>query len=318
MAENRNRRNQEQQNQNPLAGLFGSMGGQGGGFGQFIAAILAIFTGGAGLGGLFSNLFNRDRDSNNADHESGGNATPRRSILQRGRDAISSGIDSGRQLLGRGIDALKNLIGHHESGNDYNRVFGSGHKRMPLTDMTINQVLAWQRSYVNNGSASSAAGKYQIIQDTLRGLKSEMGLTGNEKFDAAMQDRMFQHLAQRRGLNDFLRGRISEDRFMRNLSQEWASLPKDNSGLSYYHGDGLNRAHATPASVRAALDAVQNNGVQYTSATRTGQTLATTPRISSQLNRASAGEDTPHTVAAAAPAPQPRQVPLMSPSPSFA
>lgn len=314
MAENRNRRNQEQQNRNPLAGLFSGMGGQGGGFGQFIAAILAIFTGGAGLGGLFSNLFNRD-----SDNESGGNAAPRRSILQRGRDAISSGIDSGRQLLGRGIDALKNLIGHHESGNDYNRVFGAGHKRMPLTDMTINQVLAWQRSYVNNGSASSAAGKYQIIQDTLRGLKSEMGLTGNEKFDAAMQDRMFQHLAQRRGLNDFLRGRISEDRFMRNLSQEWASLPKDNSGRSYYHGDGLNRAHATPASVRAALDTLQNDGVHYVATARTGQTLASTPRISSQLNRVSSGEDAPRTVSAAAPAPAPqRQVALMSPSPSLA
>lgn len=311
MAENQNRRTQ--QNRNPFAGFFAGLGGQNGGFGAFITAILALFTGGAGgLAGLFSGLMgNRN---NNAENNTG--HTPHKSLLQRGRDAISRGIDSGRELVGRGIDALKNLIGHHESRNDYNVVFGE--KRMPLTNMTINQVLAWQHRYTENGSPSSAAGRYQIIEKTLRGLKNEMGLTGNEKFDAAMQDRMFVRLAQRRGLNDFISGRISEDRFMRNLSQEWASLPKDNSGLSYYHGDGLNRAHASPASVRAALDSVQNNtGVHYTSAARTGHTLATTPRISSQLNRVSAGDnDAPHVVAAAAPAP--RQVPLMSPSPSFA
>lgn len=304
MAENQNRRNQ--QNQNPLAGFFSGMGAQGGFLGSIFAMIAAL------IGGNFGGLGNNNES---------GDSAPRRNIIQRGRDAIGRGIDSGRELVGRGVDALKNLIGHYESGNDYNRVFGPGEKRMPLTNMTINQVLAWQRNYVNNGSASSAAGRYQIIQETLRGLKNEMGLTGNEKFDAAMQDRMFNHLAQRRGLNDFVSGRISEDRFMRNLSQEWASLPKDNSGLSYYHGDGLNRAHASAASVRAALDSVENEGVRYAPAARTGQTLSNTPRISSQLNRVSAGEDNAPqavAVAVAAAAPAPRQVPLMSPSPSFA
>ncbi|MGZ9097320.1 MAG: hypothetical protein ACXW30_03370 [Micavibrio sp.] len=311
MAENQNRRNQ--QNQNPFAGLFSGLG-QSGGFGAFIAAIIALFSGnGGGLGSLFSNT-SRNSSANNSND---------RSLLQRGRDAIGDAFSSGRDVVvgvyQRGRNALLNLIGQHESGGDYNRVYGAGVKRMPLTDMTINQVLAWQRNYVNNGSASSAAGKYQIIQDTLRGLKRDMGLTGNEKFDAAMQDRMAEILVQRRVQASTRNGQVDESLLIRNLSKEWASLPKDGSGLSYYHGDGLNQAHASHASVRRAIDATftDDGAVRYTSTARTGQTLSNTPRISSQLNRVSAGEDNaPQAVAAAAPAP--RQVALMSPSPSFA
>ena len=317
MAENQApNRQQDQDKQNPFAGLFGGLNG-GGFFAQIFAFFASIFSN--GFGGL-GNLFKSDK-------------TGEPSLIQRGGAAIRNGINSGRELVGQGIDALKNLIGHHESKNDYNRVYGAGVKRIPLTDMTVDQVLAWQRNYVKNGSPSSAVGKYQIIQDTLRGLKAEMGLTGNEKMDAAMQDRMFMHLAKRRGLDDYLAGRISQDKMMRNLSQEWASLPKNDSGLSYYHGDGLNRASAAPATVRRALDMVaattttapaNGSSVRYSEAERTGQTLASTPRISSQLNQSAAAPEVkapqPYipTIAStvAVPAPQ-RQVALMSPSFAF-
>jgi muramidase (phage lysozyme) len=313
MAENQNRRNQ--QNQNPLAGFFSGMGAQGGFLGSIFAMIAALIGGNSGgFGGLFSNTSGNSRDNNSNE----------RGLLQRGRDAVGDAFSRGRDVVTgvyqRGRNALLNLIGQHESGGDYNRVYGAGVKRMPLTDMTINQVLAWQRNYVNNGSASSAAGKYQIIQDTLRGLKRDMGLTGNEKFDAAMQDRMAEVLVQRRVQASTRNGQVDESLLIRNLSMEWASLPKDNSGLSYYHGDGLNQAHASHDSVRRAIDATftDDGAVRYTSTARTGQTLSNTPRISSQLNRVSAGEDNaPQAVAAVAPA-APRQVALMSPSPSFA
>jgi hypothetical protein len=300
-------RRQNQNNDNFFAGLFGGSA-NGGFFAQLIAAISSIFNG--NFGGLFSGLFG-GKDAN-------GNEQP--NILQRGAAAVGRGVDQGTALFGRGVDALKNLIGHHESGNDYNRIYGAGVKRIPLTEMTINEVLAWQDKYVGEGSKSSAAGKYQIIRGTLRELRDQMNLTGNEKFDSQMQDRMFEKLADRRGLGAFQNGRISEATFMRNLSQEWASLPKDNSSLSYYHGDGLNRAHATPASVTRALEearvATAAPAVQYSEAKRTGQTLSTTPRITSALNNASNAEPAPAPEAprVSAVAPTPRQVPLMSPS----
>jgi hypothetical protein len=318
MAEQR----KQNEHNNFFAGLFGGAA-DGGFFAKLITAISSIFSG--NFGGLFTGLMGGA--ANNRTPDSDADAEP--SFLKRSGSAVGRGLSQGGALLGRGLDALKNLIGHHESDNDYNRVFGPGVKRVPITDMTVNQVLAWQDKYVKNGSDSSAVGKYQIIRGTLRGLKTEMGLSGNELMDEAMQERMFVVLAERRGLKAFQSGKISESTFMRNLSQEWASLPKDHSGLSYYHGDGLNRAHATPASVSRALAEVRapsakpapsesdpaNNGVRYAEAPRTGQSLSTIPRISSVLNNASNNVEASlvQKPSFADLAPQ-RQVPLMSPS----
>lgn len=305
MADNRNKKDRDS---NPFASLFGL--GQNNPFSNFLApffaAISAIFSGNFGA---LTNLFSQSDSSP---------ARAGRSLFQRGRDVISDAYDGvSRTVSGvyqRGRNALLELIGKHESGGDYNRVYGPGIKRMPLTDMTINQVLAWQRQYTNNGSASSAAGKYQIIQDTLRGLKREMGLSGNEKFDAAMQDRMAERLVQNRVRESSRNGQVDEARLVRNLSKEWASLPKDGSGLSYYHGDGLNRAHASHASVVRAIDSSFTNdgGVRYASAQRTGKTLDSTPSLSGFVRDLFDGDAPARRTAAAAPAPSTRA--LLSPS----
>ncbi len=163
----------------------------------------------------------------------------------RPEEAVSKYAETGNPLL--------ELIADKESGGDYNRIYGAGHQTRPLTDMTINEVLAWQKSHVNSGSPSSAAGKYQIIYKTLSGLKDEMGLTGNEKYDEAMQDKMAMTLLNRRGYDDLIAGNISEQQFMKNASMEWAAAPKDMSGKSYYAGDGLNKAHIAPATMLLAI-----------------------------------------------------------------
>tara|TARA_R110001592_G_scaffold20926_13_gene84699 strand:+ start:2287 stop:3366 length:1080 start_codon:yes stop_codon:yes gene_type:complete len=167
--------------------------------------------------------------------------------MSRAEAAVAQYAETGNPLL--------ELIADKESGGDYNRVYGRGVKRENLTSMTINEVQAWQRQYVNNGSPSSAAGKYQIIQKTLAGLEEEMGLTGNELFDEEMQDRMATHLLNSRGYQRYLAGdpKMDEGTFMRNISKEWASMPKDEGGRSYYAGDGLNKAHATPATLLLAM-----------------------------------------------------------------
>ena len=146
---------------------------------------------------------------------------------------------------------LLEVIAAKESNGNYNIVYGG--RNVNLTGMTINQVLAWQDNFVDNGSPSSAAGKYQIIRKTLRGLKESMGLSGNELFDEEMQDRMAIKLLEGRGYNDYLAGKIDDATFMRRISQEWASMPKDAGGRSYYAGDGLNKAHETPENLIAAM-----------------------------------------------------------------
>lgn len=161
-----------------------------------------------------------------------------------------------RDVVNNPPEGLLGLIAEHESNGNYNIAYNN--VAVNFTGMTINEVQQWQRNYINSGSPSSAAGRYQIISGTLQSLKDELGLTGDELFDEAMQDRMAIALLERRGLDDFLEGRMSEAQFMRRLSQEWASLPRDMGGRSYYAGDGLNRALTSPESVLAAIRQTQD------------------------------------------------------------
>lgn len=157
------------------------------------------------------------------------------------------------------VKGLLGIISQHESGQNYNAAYGhsNGIAGKDFTNMTVNEVMEWQRQYVREGSPSSAVGRYQIIGKTMAGLKRDMHLTGNEKFTPELQDRMAVRLLEWRGLNDFRSGRISADQFMHNVSQEWASMPKDRSGRGYYDGDGLNRAAAgVAAPVLAAIHAI--------------------------------------------------------------
>lgn len=151
---------------------------------------------------------------------------------------------------------LLETIASRESGGDYNRIYGAGHQTANLTGRTINEVLQWQ-----SGRQFSAAGKYQIIRKTLQGLKDELGLSGNEMFDETMQDKMAVALLNGRGYEDYLNGDLSEGRFMRNLSMEWAALPKDMSGAGYYDNDGVNHAGVSPATILTAMRHVKDQGV---------------------------------------------------------
>ena len=170
--------------------------------------------------------------------------------IEAARGAVARYASTGNPLL--------ELIASKESGGNYNIMFGG--RTANLTSMTVDQVLAYQRQYVHSGMRSSAAGKYQIISTTLEGLKREMNLSGHEKFDETLQDSMATVLLERRGLSQYLAGRMDERTFMRHVSQEWASMPKDASGRSYYAGDGLNKALIDPATLLAAIRTTREDG----------------------------------------------------------
>lgn len=102
------------------------------------------------------------------------------------------------------------LIGRAEGtdrGRGYNETlaygaFTGGNRN--LTGMTLDQIDALQGQMLRhpaNTFNSSALGRYQITQRTMRGLRSQMGLTGDELFDPAMQDSMALRLMARRGNN---------------------------------------------------------------------------------------------------------------------
>jgi type II secretory pathway pseudopilin PulG len=224
-----------------LLGLGQVLGSQQG------ATIMNSTGGSNGAGGWLSRLFGGGTTQNTAKGAPGPATAP--------RTAPRTG--SG------GLGGLFDLIGRAEAPQGFDQVW-SGTRLAPprpITSMSVQEVLNWQRASVNAGSESSAAGKFQIIRPTLQGLVDRGAISPNARFDPATQERAAESLLNGRGLQDFKAGRIDENQFAQNLSQEWAGLPasvidrrgRPATGQSYYAGDGLNRSTVDLNSVLNAV-----------------------------------------------------------------
>lgn len=155
---------------------------------------------------------------------------------------------------------LLKLIGEVESNNNYNAHFGNAsNTSIRFTDMTIAEVLAWQDTFVASGKPSSAVGRYQIINSTLRGLVEELRLDTSRKFDEQTQDLMAATLLKRRGVNQYVNNELSDQQFAANLAREWAALPRvlgDKPEASYYESDGLNVSRVKPDVVLQTIQLI--------------------------------------------------------------
>lgn len=159
---------------------------------------------------------------------------------------------------GSNVSSVLNLIGHTEGtdrGASYNETLGYGAYTggpVNLTGMTLDEVDKLQGQMLRhpeNSWNSSAIGRYQIVRTTLRSLKKQLGLKGDEKFTPQLQDRLAEQLLKNRGYDDWKSGKISDTRFINNLAKEWASLPTA-SGRGAYAGQGVR---ARPSDVLLAL-----------------------------------------------------------------
>lgn len=162
------------------------------------------------------------------------------------------------------VQKLLDFIGSIEANGNYNAVYGSANATRDLSALTLNEVLEEQRQKIA-AKRQSATGKYQFIRATLAGLRDEMRLSGMERFTPDLQDKMATRLLERRGLKNWMGGRIDDRQFANNLAREWASLPVIETGRSYYAGDGLNKSLVTPEDVLACLADVAESGVPDTS-----------------------------------------------------
>lgn len=156
---------------------------------------------------------------------------------------------------------LLNTIASGEANNGYDSVYlGSPvQPAVPISQMTVSQVLAFQSHMIAAGSRSSAVGRYQFLHATLQGLVNDGTLSPGEVFGPAAQDRAATALMDRRGLGAYRSGRISASQFAHNLSQEWASLPRvtgSNPAASYYAGTNGNAARVSVSSIMGAIQGV--------------------------------------------------------------
>ena len=169
---------------------------------------------------------------------------------------------------------LLDFIGNKES-DGYDDIWGgiptSRYPSKPLSQMTIKEVLDWQES-VDRFYRSEAVGRYQFLEDTLRGynndssvgpgnpLYTRAGLSESDLFSPINQDKMAVVLLEGRGLSRFIDGTLTREQFANNLASEWASLPLvtgPNAGKSKYAGDGLNAALTSIQPFLDVLDEVK-------------------------------------------------------------
>ena len=190
------------------------------------------------LGGVFNNLFGTGRQQNN----------------------LSPVANTG---------GLADFIGGLESGNDYTKMVG-GAQDASVLNKTIDELMSEK-------GGQFAMGRYQIQMRTASEVLKNAGIdTSSFKFDQAGQDKIFELLLKRRGIDDFMSGKISEDQFAKNLSMEWAALPEDASGKGYYDGVGPNKSLTSYSSVMGQLSALKSSGspFQATAPGAGGQNLA--------------------------------------------
>ncbi|MEI7296595.1 hypothetical protein WCQ02_31015 [Paraburkholderia tropica] len=156
--------------------------------------------------------------------------------------------------------ALADLISRGEGNyNSVNLGAAGGYKASTadLQNMTIAQVMAAQKSGQFN-----AAGRYQIIGSTLSDAVKSMGLNGNEKFDEATQDRIFQQYligTKRKAIGDYVNGKSNDiGAAIKAASMEWASVADPSTGQSHYAGVGNNRASISVADMTRALQSARS------------------------------------------------------------
>jgi len=178
-------------------------------------------------------------------------------LAMESRIEAKVGIDMATAKETSAFGAFMNEIIGVESGGNYNAFHGNGNNsRVRFTDMTIQQVLDWQKNgdWKRLGAGSSAVGKYQFIEGTLRETVRASGIDPNAKFTPAVQDKLIMHrLFTTRKMQDYLEGKISDEEMVdQHLATEFAGLKKTD-GRGVYDGDGLNKASLSARRTIAAL-----------------------------------------------------------------
>lgn len=163
-----------------------------------------------------------------------------------------------------GAAIILNFIGSIEAPEGYDTIYGNNQDNLPkpLTEMTLDEILAAQAGW-SKRFGSSAAGRYQFMRATLKGLMGEKGVPGTAKLKPDLQDMLAFHLLVRRGYDKWVAGSITDIQFGKLLAQEWASFPVlertagahrgVDRGETYYAGDKLNKALVKPERIEALL-----------------------------------------------------------------
>jgi hypothetical protein len=201
------------------------------------------------------------------------------------------------------VDSLLSLIGQGEGG--YNSInkgsgksFGSVHDAKfggkSLSELTIAEIMKKQEGTRGSGREIFAAGRFQIIPQTMKRAVALAGISKDEVFNEDTQKRLAMALIQNRPhLNAYLTGKSNDLHAAQlDLSEEWASLPDPKTGRSHYKGG--NKASHTLEQVKESLVSARTEIAAKSTDTRIAQapekptapTPAPTPAQPSQTQTA--------------------------------
>lgn len=158
--------------------------------------------------------------------------------------ASAEGMDT--STLEGDVKDVAKAIDIGESGGDYGTLLGFTNRPgrkfddVDITKMSVNDLLDFadgdgpyaQYSKRMVGKVATPMGRYQIVGKTLRSLKNELGLTGDEQFTPELQDKLFLTLLRRRGYDDYKAGKISKEDFLASVSNEWEGLSKSKKSFN--------------------------------------------------------------------------------------
>lgn len=186
-------------------------------------------------------------------------------------------------LVRRLGDIIAHGEGNYESYNSGTKgVSGGrvGHSfvRRPVgtvTGRTINEILATDSLSGTDPERMFATGKYQTVISTLSSAKNSMGLTGNELYDAELQERVFaEYLIEKAGggaLARFVKdGTGTVDDAQHAAAKEWASIAsptgrkirdgRQSDGSMSYYESAANKANSVSTrDLRATLQEIQRS-----------------------------------------------------------
>jgi muramidase (phage lysozyme) len=156
-------------------------------------------------------------------------------------------VTSGK--VGRVLD----FVAKYESSGYYDIMFGG--KRYPeILKMTLAQINAFQEK----NPRSSAAGRYQIMGFNMKPYARKAGLDFNKDlFSPENQDKMGIVFLRECGLESWLNGKLSDEKFLDKIAGVWAAFAKSD-GSSPYNKVGYNKAGLNPKVSLAALNSIQS------------------------------------------------------------
>ena len=236
----------------------------------------------AGIGDVVNQATENFRNFDFLDSE--GKLKAKLEELENSWSAIQSDIENGKTLLttplsdedlgdkqtpsGDLFDIIASGEGDYNSVNrgragdspgGASRYFGKD-----LTQMTVGEVMELQGS-----GQLFAAGKYQIIPQTMKGFVSSSGISMTDLFDSSTQEKFKKYVTdvKRPAVGQYLRGE-SENKLeaAQELAREFASIglayPEAGRqrGESRYSGTGGNKASISPESIEAALEKSRGGG----------------------------------------------------------